>query len=539
MASSATQHAGGLVLHAAAACGDLALLQRRQWLRKLCINWGDAEGRTPLHFACANGHVDVVQFLLRKKCKLNPRDNRKNTPLMKAVVHKQEGCVVLLLEHGADPNVTNHRGNTALHLAVHAGSVSVAGILLQHNARIDAQNEMGCTPLALAVSCSRKEMIEFLLEKGANVNARDRSGRSICAIAAVAGDTDMIRLLLRHGADPFKKDFTGKSAKDYFKEHHNKDLNEILEEAASSVIPGESPGDAAKGTAVPEGSCPVTTDYVLLLSTEYDEFGDEGEDGGFNAEGSAKEEENLPQRQDPETRLHFRDNTQGSAKEEENLPQRQDPETRLHFRDNTQGSAKEEENLPQRQDPETRLHFRDNTQGSAKEKENLPQRQDPETRLHFRDNTQGVVRQLPQELPGAPEEQPKSKASLEDPMHHHGRLKEEKRRLQKELDKYKAKLLRSQQQYIERLNYGVGLQIAIEKMEREVTASCVKQQSVLVASAAAAVIKHLEERVQRLEAQNARLEATAQQQAMIIEALQKELQASASSPPNCQSAVMR
>ncbi|XP_071890537.1 uncharacterized protein [Anas platyrhynchos] len=513
MASSATQHAGGLVLHAAAACGDLALLQRRQWLRKLCINWGDAEGRTPLHFACANGHVDVVQFLLRKKCKLNPRDNRKNTPLMKAVVHKQEGCVVLLLEHGADPNVTNHRGNTALHLAVHAGSVSVAGILLQHNARIDAQNEMGCTPLALAVSCSRKEMIEFLLEKGANVNARDRSGRSICAIAAVAGDTDMIRLLLRHGADPFKKDFTGKSAKDYFKEHHNKDLNEILEEAASSVIPGESPGDAAKGTAVPEGSCPVTTDYVLLLSTEYDEFGDEGEDGGFNAEGSAKEEENLPQRQDPETRLHFRDNTQGSAKEEENLPQRQDPETRLHFRDNTQGSAKEEENLPQRQDPETRLHFRD--------------------------NTQGVVRQLPQELPGAPEEQPKSKASLEDPMHHHGRLKEEKRRLQKELDKYKAKLLRSQQQYIERLNYGVGLQIAIEKMEREVTASCVKQQSVLVASAAAAVIKHLEERVQRLEAQNARLEATAQQQAMIIEALQKELQASASSPPNCQSAVMR
>lgn len=25
-------------------------------------------------------------------------------------------------------------------------------------------------------------------------------------------------------------------------------------------------------------------DYVLLLSTEYDEFGDEGEDGGFNAE---------------------------------------------------------------------------------------------------------------------------------------------------------------------------------------------------------------------------------------------------------------
>lgn len=52
----------------------------------------------------------------------------------------------------------------------------------------------------------------------------------------------------------------------------------------------------------------------------------------------------------------------------------------------------------------------------------------------------GVVRQLPQELPRAAEEQPKSKAPLEDPMHCHGRLKEEKRRLQKELDKYKAKV---------------------------------------------------------------------------------------------------
>lgn len=53
---------------------------------------------------------------------------------------------------------------------------------------------------------------------------------------------------------------------------------------------------------------------------------------------------------------------------------------------------------------------------------------------------QGVVRQLPQELPGALEEQPKFQAPLEDPMRCHRCLKGEKRRLQKELDLFKAKV---------------------------------------------------------------------------------------------------
>lgn len=39
--------------------------------------------RTPLHLACAKGQSDVVRFLARKKCQLNPRDGFKKSPLMK------------------------------------------------------------------------------------------------------------------------------------------------------------------------------------------------------------------------------------------------------------------------------------------------------------------------------------------------------------------------------------------------------------------------------------------------------------------------
>lgn len=39
--------------------------------------------RTPLHLACANGHVDVVTYLVENKCKLNLFDNDNRSPLMK------------------------------------------------------------------------------------------------------------------------------------------------------------------------------------------------------------------------------------------------------------------------------------------------------------------------------------------------------------------------------------------------------------------------------------------------------------------------
>lgn len=39
--------------------------------------------RTALHLACANGHVDVVLYLVENKCKLNLLDSDNRSPLMK------------------------------------------------------------------------------------------------------------------------------------------------------------------------------------------------------------------------------------------------------------------------------------------------------------------------------------------------------------------------------------------------------------------------------------------------------------------------
>ncbi|NWT90417.1 ANKR7 protein, partial [Lanius ludovicianus] len=138
--------------------------------------------RTPLHLTCTNGHEDVVQFLVEKRCKLNPCDKFNQSPLMKAcrrgiLEHQHGDCAAILLEHGASHDLRGSSGNTTLHYAVMGSSKSLVELLLEHGADIDAKNEFGYTPLILAITENREEMVRFLLQKGADVNAQDNISR--------------------------------------------------------------------------------------------------------------------------------------------------------------------------------------------------------------------------------------------------------------------------------------------------------------------------------------------------------------------------
>ncbi|KAM9259336.1 uncharacterized protein FYN16_009266 [Cariama cristata] len=199
-------------LHRAAAGGDLA--QVRQGLKKYGIDGRDKAERTPLHLACASGHVDVVRYLAENKCQLNLFDSDNRSPLMKAVQCQREECVAVLLEHGADLNLADADGNTALHLAVLSANTSVLGLLVEHQANIHAQNKEGCTPLTLAVSEHHEEMVELLLKRGADVHARDECERTPLMTAASGGELNLTEGLLGYGADVCRKDTNGQTAED-------------------------------------------------------------------------------------------------------------------------------------------------------------------------------------------------------------------------------------------------------------------------------------------------------------------------------------
>ncbi|XP_049578510.1 ankyrin repeat domain-containing protein 26 isoform X2 [Syngnathus scovelli] len=149
-------------------------------------------------------------------------------------------------------------------------------------------------------------------------------------------------------------------------------------------------------------------------------------------------------------------------------------------------------------------------------------------------------RQLQQELADSLKKLSMSEASLEINTRYRNDLEEEKTRLLKDLDNLKGKIEERESQCLQfekRLN---DLRCRLDERESELVAATQKQQEALSAAAASdAVVKQLEEAVQRLEIENVRLEAAAKQQSNKLEALHKGAQEEARLPDSANGGMIR
>ncbi|CAJ1056229.1 ankyrin repeat domain-containing protein 26 isoform X12 [Xyrichtys novacula] len=135
------------------------------------------------------------------------------------------------------------------------------------------------------------------------------------------------------------------------------------------------------------------------------------------------------------------------------------------------------------------------------------------------------LRQLQQELADSLKKLSMSEASLEVNTRYRSDLEEEKARLLKDLDRLKGKLEESEDQYVQAERRINSLKSTLDEKEKELTTAAQKLREALSTSAASdSIIKQLEEAVQRMEIENARLEAAAKQQSNKIDALQKGAQ---------------
>ncbi|KAL4706221.1 hypothetical protein ACJJTC_018405 [Scirpophaga incertulas] len=143
-------------------CREGNALQVRVWLddTEHDMNQGDDHGFSPLHWACKEGHIKIVEMLIRRGARVNVTNMGDDTPLHLAAAHGHRAIVQMLLQSRVDVNFTNEHGNSPLHYACFWGYTAIAEDLVLAGALVSISNQYGDTPL----DKTRGQMVQRLHE---------------------------------------------------------------------------------------------------------------------------------------------------------------------------------------------------------------------------------------------------------------------------------------------------------------------------------------------------------------------------------------
>ncbi|KAK3003682.1 hypothetical protein RJ639_018452 [Escallonia herrerae] len=103
----------------------------------LSLDSMDSEGRTALHMASANGHVDIVDYLISNRVDVNSSNAEKNTPLHWACLNGHVEIVKRLILAGASVSAVNSHERTPVDEAVHAGKMEVIDAINTVEAQVE------------------------------------------------------------------------------------------------------------------------------------------------------------------------------------------------------------------------------------------------------------------------------------------------------------------------------------------------------------------------------------------------------------------
>jgi ankyrin repeat protein len=175
------------------------------------INITTAYGYTPLRFAVAQKHVEVVRLLLEQTdIDVNKAGNDKETPLYLAIEKNDKETVELLLKHpNIDASIADAEGHTPLYIAAQRGDEKIVELLLkQPNIDVNKADTEGCAPIHMA----NEVCLRLLLNHpDIDVNKADAKGRTPLFVAIGDNEQSMGLLLEQPNIDVNKADVSGRT----------------------------------------------------------------------------------------------------------------------------------------------------------------------------------------------------------------------------------------------------------------------------------------------------------------------------------------
>lgn len=192
-----------------------------------CINLGDGSN-TPLTAACKNGYLDIVKELIIAKADINMTYNQYNplaaacengridivielinanacidmnageAPITLASKNGHLNIVDILLKHNADVNPDDYY-QTPLSAACGNGHSIIVQMLIKAGANVNPKNKFQ-TPLTSACKRGNLAIVETLIKAGADVNLKDVS-KTPLTISCQYGFLRIVRSLIKAGAN--------------------------------------------------------------------------------------------------------------------------------------------------------------------------------------------------------------------------------------------------------------------------------------------------------------------------------------------------
>ncbi|XP_060055081.1 inversin isoform X2 [Erinaceus europaeus] len=168
------------------------------------LNWQDYEGRTPLHFAVADGNVTVVDVLTSyESCNITSYDNLFRTPLHWAALLGHAEIVHLLLERNQSGTIpSDSQGATPLHYAAQSNFAETVKVFLKHPSVKDDSDLEGRTSFMWAAGKGSDGVLKTMLglKCDTDINMADKYGGTALHAAALSGHVSTVKLLLENKA---------------------------------------------------------------------------------------------------------------------------------------------------------------------------------------------------------------------------------------------------------------------------------------------------------------------------------------------------
>nr|WP_246198629.1 ankyrin repeat domain-containing protein [Wolbachia endosymbiont of Ctenocephalides felis wCfeJ] len=186
-------------------------------------------GKTPLDLALQKNYISIIEFLKKTQldldeellatvkgddlnrvkalvsqgASLEAKDNSNNTPLHNACNNGHVKVVEYLIQEGASLKAKNKDGEAPLHVAVqHDGTLEVIEFILSRDlSGINDITNNGKTPLHLAIREDKPNTVQFLLRKGASIAVKDKNGKTSLDLAKQEDYTNIVEMIEKVQSD--------------------------------------------------------------------------------------------------------------------------------------------------------------------------------------------------------------------------------------------------------------------------------------------------------------------------------------------------